>query len=151
MEAASLSKSLKSTFFLKLRTTTLFEKTAQYSYRCDSLSHDSVVWAVSFGYFGNWPHFNFFWRRISIFQIHFTSLLHFPVSFSPDQCDKQKLGHFPKFETRYRKYFLEVIFKFQNSLVRLVICVNNLEKIGKKYILYLYNWIWHKFNFRLWH
>ena len=54
------------------------------------------------------------------------------MSFSPDQCDKQKLGHFPKFEIRYGKYFLEVMFKFQNSLVRLIICVNNLEKIEKK-------------------
>ena len=71
------------------------------------------------------------------FSKSFTSLLYFPVSFSPDQCDKQKLGHFPKCEIRYGKYFLDVMFKLQNSLVRLIICVNNLEKIEKK-IFYIY-------------
>ena len=72
-------------------------------------------------------------------EFQFFKFIHFTSSFSPDQCDKQKLGHFPKFEIRHGKYFLEVMFKFQNSLVRFINCVNNLEKIGKKYILYLYN------------
>ena len=78
-------KSLKSTFFLMLRTTKLFEKTAQYSYRCASLSHDGIVWAVSFGYFGIIGLILTFSEE----EFQFFKFIHFTSSFSWILC------HFP--------------------------------------------------------